>query len=331
MSSFDRYRYKFSSKEPLMLVGDEILKERENQIIKMQDELLTYNVIIKDLVIDGPSVDIRNQILNVALYIVNDVECYEEVTTGRDLSINKITKTITMPRDFFELWRDYILAYVVILGNPNYKYIQDYLRTEESVDILSAKELILEKSKTLFKGMVLLKSKTKAIILTSKGEFKKVKISEPVYVGEEISGEGKKGLKNYKLHISIIALLIFSLIAIFGIKYTTVSKTIVISSTSSIKVEINSFNKIIDAQSPTTKGEEMLQLLDVQDEYMDESIYKIFKYIFENDMIPNGDILITVSGEMMDLEELQKTIKFLEDEKIKVKLNNSGSEHYINQ
>ncbi|MGL5351938.1 MAG: anti-sigma factor domain-containing protein [Clostridium sp.] len=312
-------------------MGDEILKERENQIKKMQDELLLYNVLIKDLVNDSPSMDIRNQILNIALFIVMDVDCYNEITTNKELQINKIIKTIPIARPFLELWKDYIIAYIVILGNPNYKYIQDYLRTEESIDILCAKELILEKSKTLFKGMVLLKSKTKAIILTSKGEFKKVKLSETVYVGEEASGTENKGVKNYKLHISIISLLIISLIAIFGIKYTTVTKTIVISSTSSIKVEINSFNKVIDSQSPTTKGSEMLELIDIQDKDMDESIYKIFKYVFENGMIPNDDILITVSGEMLDLEQLQKTNKFLHDENIKVKLNNSGSEHYINQ
>lgn len=331
MSSFDKYRYKFSSKEPLMLVGDEILKERENQIKKMQEELLSYDVLIKDLVKDMPSIDTRNQILNVALFVVNDAEVYDEIKSNNKININKIMKTIPMGRSFFETWNDYIIAYIVILGNPTYKYIQDYLRTEENIDILCAKELILEKSKTIFKGTVLLKSKTKAIILTSKGEFKKIKISEVVYIGEETSGEENKGVKNYKLHISIAALLIISLIAIFGIKYTTITKTIVISSTSSIKIEVNAFNKIIDTQSPTTKGSEMLDILDIQDKDMDESIYKMFKYIVENDMIPNGDILITVSGDVLDLDEIKKTTKFLDDEEIKVKLNNSGNEHYINQ
>lgn len=331
MSTFDKYKYKFSLKEPLMLVGDEILKERENQIKKMQEELLSYNVLIKDLVNDGPSIDLRNQILNVALFIVNDVECYDKVKTDKNLSINKITKTIPMPKSFFELWKDYIIAYIVILGNLNYKYIQDYLRIEESIDILCAKEIILEKSKTEFKGIVLLKSKTKAIILTSKGEFKKVKICETVYIGEETSAEEKKGLKDYKLHISIITLLIISLIALFTIKYTTVTKTIVINTTSSIKIEVNSFDKIIDSQSPTTKGSEMLEAIDIQDKDMDESIYKIFKFVYENEMIPNDDILITVSGEMLELDKLPKTTKYLNDNNIQVKLNNSGNEHYINQ
>lgn len=331
MESFDKYRFRFSLTHPLSLIGGEVVEERGNQIVLMGEELALYNVFIKDLVSECPSSDIRNQVLNIAKYIISDPEIYDKIIENRGLPISKIIKKIPITKSFLESWQDYIIAYIVILGNPNYKYIQDYLRIEENVDILVGKGLIEDKAETIFKGVVISKSRNKAIILTSKGEFKKIKIKESIEIGEEIGGDITKSWKVYKLHMSIISILIIMMIAVVGIKYSTITKTIVINTTSLIKVEVNSFGRVINAQSPTTKGTEMLEKIKIQDSDMDEAIYEIFKYALENEMIPNDDILITVSGNMIDLETISKTRKLLEDNKIQVKFNNSGNEYYINQ
>lgn len=331
MSNFDKNRFKFSSLQPLSLAGATIVKERGNQSVLITEEIELYSVLIKDLVSQCPSADIRNQVLNIAYYIVSDLECYEKTIKDRDLPIIEIIKRIQISRSFLKLWQDYIISYVVILGNPKYKYIQDYLRIEESVVRLDFKELTYDKSKTLLKGIVISKSRKRATILTSKGEFKKINIREDIDIGEEVSGEESKGLRNYKLHISIIAMLIIIMVSIVGIKYTTITKIIVINTTSAIKIEVNSFNKVVNTQSPTSKGVEMLKKIQIEDKGMDESLYETLKYALENEMIPNDDILITVSGKMIDFETLEETKKFLEDNHIRVKFNNSGNEHYINQ
>lgn len=331
MDNFDKRKYRFSLVQPLTLIGDEITEERGNQIILMNDELSLYNILIKDLVSDCPSLDIRNQILNIAYYIIDDTECYDKISEEKKLPIEDIVKKISVPKSFLTLWQDYIITYVVILANPNYKHIQEYFRIEENVDILVGNKLVENNSDVLIKGIVISKSRKKVIVLTSKGEFKKISISEYVEIGEEAIGNEAKRLKNYRLHISIIAMLIIIMIGIISIKYTTITKTIVINTTSLIKVEVNSFDKVINAQSPTARGGEMLEKIKIQDKYMDEALYKIFKYAFENEMMPDGDVLITVSGKVMDLASIEETMKFLEDKNILVKLNNSGNEYYINQ
>lgn len=331
MDNFDKRKYRFSLAQPLTLIGDEITEERGNQIILMNDELSLYNILIKDLVSDCPSLDIRNQILNIAYYIIDDTECYDKISEEKKLPIEDIVKKISVPKSFLTLWQDYIIAYVVILANPNYKHIQEYFRIEENVDILVGDRLVENNSDVLIKGIVISKSRKKVIVLTSKGEFKKISRGEYVEIGEEITGNEAKGLKNYKLHISIIAMLIIIMIGIIGIKYTTITETIVINTTSLIKVEVNSFGKVVNAQSPTVRGGEMLEKIKIQDKHMDEALYKIFKYAFENEMMPDGDVLITVSGKAMDLASIEETMKFLEDKNILVKLNNSGNEYYINQ
>lgn len=331
MDNFDKRKYRFSLVQPLTLIGDEITEERGNQIILMNDELSLYNILIKDLVSDCPSLDIRNQILNIAYYIIDDTECYDKISEEKKLPIEDIVKKISVTKSFLTLWQDYIIAYVVILANSNYKHIQEYFRIEENVDILVGNKLVENNSDVLIKGIVISKSRKKVIVLTSKGEFKKISRSEYVEIGEEITGNEAKGLKNYKLHISIIAMLIIIMVGIISIKYTAITKTIVINTTSLIKVEVNSFGKVVNAQSPTVRGGEMLEKIKIQDKYMDEALYKIFKYAFENEMMPDGDVLITVSGKAMDLASIEETMKFLEDKNILVKLNNSGNEYYINQ
>lgn len=331
MDNFDKRKYRFSLAQPLTLIGDEITEERGNQIISMNDELSLYNILIKDLVSDCPSLDIRNQILNIAYYIIDDTECYDKIIEEKKLPIEDIIKKISIPKSFLTLWQDYIIAYVVILANPNYDNIQDYFRIEENVDILVGDKLVENNSDVLIKGIVISKSRKRAIVLTSKGEFKKISIGEYVEIGEEITGNEAKGLKNYKLHISIIAMLIIIIIGIISIKYTTITKTIVINTTSLIKVEVNSFGKVVNAQSPTVRGGEMLEKIKIQDKDIDEALYKIFKYAFENEMMPDGDVLITVSGKVMDLSSIQETMKLLEDKNVLVKINNSGNEYYINQ
>ncbi|MBU3133595.1 anti-sigma factor domain-containing protein [Clostridium gasigenes] len=331
MSGFDNYKFRFSSLHPLSLAGATIVKQRGNQIVLMGNEIELYNVLIKDLVNQCPSDDIRNQILNIAYYIVSDLECYEKTIKDRALPIIKIKGKIQVARSFLELWQDYIIAYVVILGNPNYKYIQDYLKIEESVVGLEVKGLKLDKSKEVFTGIVISKSKKRATILTSKGEFKKIDKRDNIDIGEEVTGSESKGLRSYKLHISIIGILIIIMVSIAINRYTTITKTIVINTTSAIKIEVNSFNKVVNTQSPTTKGVEMLKEIQIEDKGMDESLYEILKYSLKNEMIPTNDVLITVSGEMIDFETLEETKKFLEDNDIMVKFNNSGNEHYINQ
>lgn len=331
MSSFNKTKYKFSLLEPLSLTGEAIVKERGRQCGLMIKELSAHNVLIKDLISECPNDDVRNEILNIAYYILSDLECYEKVIQEKKIPVSEIIKKIEITKSFLELWQEYIIVYVIILGNPSYKYLEDYLRIEESIELSGFKELSVNKSMILIKGIVISKSKKSAIILTSRGEFRKINIKETVDVGDELSGEKFEGLKKYKLYLAIVAILIIIMISTIYIEYSTVKKTIVISTTSLIKVEVNSFNKVINAQSPTPKGEKMLQEIKIQDKDIDESLHKILKYATKNEMIPNGDVLITVSGKKVELEMLKETNKFLEESGIPVKLNNSGNEHYINQ
>ena len=123
MSEYKKGKYSFSLAPALVLVGKEIVEERKNQVEKFIRELEDYDVILRDLAEEEVSFDLRNDLLNIAMYISETAEIYNEFYEKKELPINKISKSVLKSRQFLQKWRDYIIVYSLILGDYNYKYI----------------------------------------------------------------------------------------------------------------------------------------------------------------------------------------------------------------
>ena len=70
MDKFHKNKYRFSSIKSLILISDEIIELRNQQIIMFNSELLRYKVLVKDLIKDNVSYSIRNELLNIAMFIL---------------------------------------------------------------------------------------------------------------------------------------------------------------------------------------------------------------------------------------------------------------------
>lgn len=327
MGEFNKNKYIFLDTTSILEMGEEARGIRETQISLMIKELFLYKIFLKDLVSLTPNYRDRNIILNIAYYVITEVDIYEKIQKKRELPLNLIGKKTKVSRTFLELWHDYILAYIVILANPNYKTIQDYLRIQENDGSTIIPLNSKEKDKD-YRGIVIKVSKRSAIILTPSGEFIKIKNNECLVGREEVSKE-KKGLKHYRAHIAILlVMLIFIAIAIYN-KYVTVDKIVMVQTTSTIKMNLNDFDRVIYLYSETSKGKEMLANLDLLDKDVDEVLKDIIEYANNNDMIPNNSILITVNGNPLEYGKLSETGKYIVENNISVLINNSGNEHKL--
>lgn len=366
MEIFDRNKYRFSDIPSLVEISDEVNKARAEQISLIEKELYSYKVLIQDLFAYSPSDRDRNTILNIAFYIIGEVELLEFIQDKKKLPPNILAKKTMQPRKFIEEWNDYIITYTIIFSNPNYKIIQDYMRIEESKDEVEIpkekqsnktviKKVIIEKtneeisvdendkeeesnevsinknSKLELRGVIIKSFKRSACILTSRGEFKKVKLEGDMRVGEEKAAIAKKGIKDYKLQIGIVVLAIVVACGAFLYKYSEIDRTILINTTSQVKVDVNSFNNIISAYSPTSKGEEMVKSLNLNNVKLDKGIEAILNYANNNEMIPSGNILITVTGDPLEYGTLEKTGKFASSHKIRLTINNAGNEQKLSK
>ncbi len=367
MEIFDRNKYKFSDIPSLVEISDEVNKARGEQISLMEKELYSYKVLIQDLFAYSPSDRERNIILNIAFYIIGEVELLEFIQNKKKLPPNILSKKTMQPRKFIEEWNDYIITYTIIFSNPNYKLIQDYMRIEEfeeKVEIPKKKQpnktvikkVIIEKtneeisvdkekkynkeeesnvvpidkdSKSKLRGIIIKLFKHSACILTGMGEFKKIKLEDNMSVGEEVTARAKKGMKDYKLQIGIVIVAIIVACGTFFYKYSEIDRTILINTTSQVKIDVNSFNKIISSYSPTSKGEEMLKNLNLNNMKLDKAMEEILNYANNNKMIPSGKILITVTGDPLKYGTLEKTGEFAASHKINLVINNAGNEQKL--
>ena len=330
MEIFEYEKYKFSTKPTTSLALDDIVEKREEEIERLKEDLLNYKILIKDLTYYETSYAMRNKLLNIAYFIIEDVELFDYLTTTKKFPINRLLKRTPVNKEFYQTWRQYIVAYVVILSNPNYKYLQDYLQVEEASQITATEEIIqYNKEEEEHRGILLYKGINYVIVLTSKGEFIKLKYKKDTRIGEEFIGKESFSLKKYKLQLSIIASIVAILLIIGAFQYKSTDKTIAIETTSLITLEVNRFDIIIDAYTKTEKGSNMLNTLNVNNTNIDKSIKEILKYAASNDMIPKTGIVITVTGRPLKYNALSTTESFIAEEGLQVKLNNSGDEHKV--
>lgn len=329
MGIFEYDKYKFSTKAPASLALDDIVEKREEEIGRLKEELLDYKILIKDLIHDEPSYIIRNKILNIAYFIIEDIELFDYLSTTKKFPINRLLKRTPIDKEFYETWKEYIVTFVVILSNPNYKYLQEYLQIEEAVEVPSSEEIIQINKEEEHRGIILSKGLYNSIILTSKGEFIKVKSKKENRIGEDFISKESFTFRKYKLQISIIASIVVIIFVIGIFQYRAIDKTIAIETTSLITLEVNKFDKIIDAYSKTERGNYMLGKLNLTNTNIDNSMREILRYAHNNEMVPDTGIVITITGKALKYNALEKTEKFIEEKGLQVKLNNSGDEHKV--
>lgn len=327
-SSFDKNRYVFASMPLMSLMEDPVEENKSSQIIPFLNELSAYNVLLKDLVKFPLKESERNMALNVAFYIVNNGELLEALNRKKDLPISKVSKITRIKSDYLEKCRDYILAYYVILVNPNYKLIQNYLniKLKEDDKIRS----ISNKKNNLYKGMVVKVFKRSAYILTARGEFLKIKLGSSAEIGDICEGKERKFLGNFKIHISILLVILIMIGSGVIIEYRSTQSIIIIETTSSIKININKLNKVIYAYSATDKGKELINNTNILNDDVDDAIAKILQYAEDNNMIDtNVKVLITINGQPIKYGVLSKTDKVVSEDKIPVIINNSGNQQKL--
>ncbi|MDU2265340.1 hypothetical protein [Clostridium celatum] len=332
MQEFINDKYRFSSACPLVLLGDDIIEARSNEIDKITSELIEYKVLIRDLIENDISYEIRNEILNIALFITENVELYDKFIESKELPVDEISKETNKLKSYIEKYKQYIIAYVIIFGNPAYRYIREYVQIVENNKDEIGKELIEFKENNLLKGIIIYRNKRSAIIITSLGEFKRIRLLNQCIKGEEGDGVAKKTVSDYKIHIAIILIIITTLTLGITYTYRNIVRTIVVENNALIKVKIqvNTYGRVFDILATTNEGREIIKEIDVVDKEMDTALSTFIEYIDKNNMILDSGIIITISGKPIKYGSIEKSEKYIYNNGINAKLNNVGSEHKIN-
>lgn len=332
MAEFLRNKYEFSKSVSVLDVSLEAIKLREKQIFLLEKELFLYKVLLSDLVKNIPTQNQRNLLLNIAYFVIDNPEILERFQKKRMIPFRIISKHTHIKASFLDYTQEYIVAYIVILSNPNYKTIQDYIRVQYTEDKSKDKDILLElKPEDECFGMVIKKNKRSNIILTSDGRVEKVKKTDEPIIGVEVKGVKKKGIKNLGVKIAIIVIFLLFLAYAAYREYNTPISTVVINTTSDIKLEVNKLDKVIYAYSSYDKGKILIDEIKPIDKPIDEALKKCLEFSKNNEMIPNDSILITVSGKALEYGKLTMTGNYILDNEIDVLINNAGNQHKLKE
>lgn len=332
MQGFINDKYKFSSASPLIRIGEDITEARSGEIEKITSQLIEYKVLVRDLVDEEINYEVRNELLNIALFITENIELYDKFIETKELQINDISKATGKLSHYIEKYKQYIITYIIIFGNPSYRYIQEYVQIAENKPEEIGTELIEFKEEKSIRGITIYRNKRSAIIITSLGEFKRIKLIDESIKGEEANGTLKKSIKNYKIYISAILIVILTLVLGITYTYKHIVRTIVVENSSLIKIklEVNAFDRVFDIVSTTNDGNEVVKNIDVIDKEMDIALSTLIEYIDKNDMILDSGIIITVSGKPIKYGSIEKSENYIYNNSINTKFNNVGNEHKIN-
>ena len=329
MKVFQKDKYAFLGRAYLRIAGDDVIEARKNEIINFINELTSYKVLLRDLPDYEGNYNVRNELLNIAYFVIENFELYNKFVDEKELPIDLLATKLGKPKRYLKEWADYITAYIIIYGSSNYEYIQDYIKVIElkksKKDNKEKKIVKYEDNST--RGIILSKNKVNGIILTLSGEFKRIKINEVISRGEEIDGVKGKGFKDYKMKLSILLIITAGLIIAW--QYTKPITTIVIDSTNKVKMEINSFNRVINIESNEASGNKLINSIDVVDKNIDTALSTVIESIHKGEMVPNNGVIVTISGEPIKYNAITKTEDYIFVNNIEVKFNNNGIEHKL--
>lgn len=328
MIKFKRNKYAFSKAASLLSVGKEFDKKRGEQLSLLRKEVYLYDVHIKELSKLNPTYDVRNLMLNLAFFIMNDVELLEILNERRKLNISLLSRKTRIGKNFIDKWSKYIIFYTILFSNPNYKFIQDYFRIVDLEKTNSSQSLNVMEEEQNSKGLVIKKNEHSINLLTSTGEIIKTKKVD-VEIGQEHYSSGKSFFKKNKLKLFLGFIIIMVLVGGFFYQYNKKITTIMIHTTSQIKMETNRFNKVLYSYSKTEKGEALLNEIKPNGENLDTAILDTIKYAEKNKMMPEKGLLITINGTSVNIKTLKKTGEYIYKNKINVDINNNGIQHKL--
>jgi len=187
-------------------------------------------------------------------------------------------------------------------------------------------------------GLVMKIEKNNAFIMTSSGEFFKVKIlSKSPEIGEEYTGKLKKERGFIKILITAACLLFMALSGGGVYDYYTPTSSVVININPSIKLEANRWVKIIKCSALNNDGETVLKSISIKNKSLNQGLNLIIQQSEKDDFINEKYIkdakvisvkLSTKNNKNVDLSKFEE---YVVKSNLMVEFNNNGIKTYFNR
>ncbi|SUY47969.1 RNA polymerase sigma factor sigI [Clostridium putrefaciens] len=348
-------KYKFVYTQKIIMLEDNFVNKIKDDIYLFIKELSLYGIVLKDLCKSCPPYDVKNQLLNISFSLVENPNITNLIKKDRSLPIKRLSILTDKSPRFISKWENYLIAYYLIISNPQYNNIKNYLNIQATnIDLIesisnksklnsdSNEDNVISTALTLYDesqsnnlctGILLISHRNRGIILNSYGEFIRIKLlDEPSsQIGLIVSGIKSKSLKlyRYSLSISIFVLIILSLI--YLLLQNQISTTIILEANASLNISVNMMHKVTKVTPKDTNGKEISSSLNLTGKSINQSLELILNKGKELNFIEErSTIYIYINGNKLNKNDLSSCESFVKQNRIDARINNSGENHNIN-
>lgn len=322
----DKDRYIFLEKPAMEVYNKEETLKRADEIEAYISELKTFNLSLEKLSSTSLSKAERSLILNLAFILSSEEKLWDKVLENRRIPFSTFSKLVEEPVFELKKWHDLILSYSILFHGEKYPLITRYLQYD-----LKEKEDSFPIDSDAHSGLTLRKKGSYAYILSSQGQFMKIK-DEGNSVGDVTSG--KKARKRPNLLKPLIAIVMIALILGLAYQYMSekVDRTIILRAEGEIKMNFNPWGNLVSISAVNPKGQELIEKSDPEQNDIDTVLAEIIEQAYISEAIKERDeIIILISGEFLpeDFFKSGKTHDRILSYQLDCKINNNGSFLYV--
>lgn len=119
---------------------EETDQERAEKVILFEQSLREYKIVLGDLAKDSPKHrDTRANLLAIANALVENEELLGKLFSTKQLPIKELMLITGQSRKVLETGRRYLIALTLILSQPEFAFMKDFLQPLEEVGICKSK------------------------------------------------------------------------------------------------------------------------------------------------------------------------------------------------
>ncbi len=115
---------------------EEVNRERAERVLLFEQLLLEYKISLKDLAKDSPKHrDTRANLLAVASLLAGNRDLLEKLFSTKKLPIKELMLITGQSRKVLEMGRRYLIALTLILSQPEFDFIKEFLQPLKEVEL----------------------------------------------------------------------------------------------------------------------------------------------------------------------------------------------------
>lgn len=318
----DKDRYIFSEKPAMEVLQREENEKRADQIESYLKALKKFRINVRNLSETRYDAEKRNLMLNLAMILLSEEKLWLKTKDQQRIPLKTFSKIVEEPVFELKEMEHQILAYALLLEEDQYPLIRRYLNYREEV-----KGEVRESSEEKSRGLSLLSRGKTSYILTSQGQFLKIRMEEAP------SGHvaaGRKARKKLNLLKPLAVLLLAAALA--GTVYVSLSRritqTIIVKAVGEVKMDFNSFGEAVNVIGINTAGRSFVEKAYFEAQDIDTVLAEIIEQAYITETIKErAEITILISGEFLpeDFFQSGKTHQRILSYQLNAKINNNGS------